>query len=78
MEEITLFKLVKHGGKAYQVLRTIPLHQFLRKDGTIIAEKYNAWKQWLEADHVFKTTTHFVFCETVVDLDFEEISAEEN
>lgn len=74
MEEIYLNKWVKHNGTMFQIIRKMPHHQFLRKDGTIIAEKYNAWKFWLEADHVFKTKTDFLFCETVPDLEYEMIA----
>ena len=69
MEEIVIGKLLKYNGNFYRLVRQMPLHQFTRKDGSIIGEKYNAWKEWLKADHVFKTQSHFLFCETVQDAE---------
>ena len=69
MEEIVISKLLKYNGNLYKQIRQMPIHQFTRKDGSIMGEKYNAWKEWLSADHVFKTQTHFVFCETVKDAE---------
>ena len=69
MEEIIIGKLLKYNGNFYRLVRQMPLHQFTRKDGSIMGEKYTAWKEWLKADHVFKTQSHFLFCETVQDAE---------
>ena len=69
MEEIVIGKLLKYNGNFYRLVRQMPLHQFTRKDGSIMGEKYNAWKEWLKTDHVFKTQSHFLFCETVQDAE---------
>jgi len=73
MEEIVIGKLLKYNEKMYQLIRQMPTHQFTKKDGSIIGEKYNAWKEWLGADHVFKTQTHFLFCSVVTDVEWEEV-----
>jgi hypothetical protein len=77
MEEIIIGKLIKYNGYFYKFIRQIPLHQFTRKDGSIIPEVFNAWKSHLESDHVLKTQTHFIFCETIPDVEWEEVPAME-
>jgi hypothetical protein len=67
--------LYHYGDKLYEILREIPVHNFYRKDGTMLSEYFNAWKGHLGADHVLKTQTHFVFCKNVEDA---EIISEEN
>ncbi len=76
MEEIVISKLLNYNGRMYKLVRQMPIHQFTRKDGSIMAEKYNAWKEWLQTDHVFKTQTHFLFCETVPDVSWEDVPIE--
>jgi hypothetical protein len=66
--------LYHYGDKLYEILREIPVHNFYRKDGTMLSEYFNAWKGHLGADHVLKTQTHFVFCRNVEDA---EIISEE-
>jgi|TARA_Y100000034_G_scaffold130651_1_gene189576 hypothetical protein len=56
-----MYKLFNHQGNVYKILREIPFHNF-EKDGM---EKVKAWRDWLGADHVLKSKTHFMFCETI-------------
>lgn len=71
-------ELFFHNGKAYVVLRRLPYHSVSDRKGNIIPEVFNGWKEYLGADHVLKNSTHFIYCETVPDIDFEEIIEEEN
>lgn len=57
--------LYKHQGEFYKVLREIPLHNFI--DGGI--DKVKAWRDFLGADHVLKSKTHYMFCETIKDAE---------
>jgi len=66
-------ELFFNNGKAYLVLRRIPLHNFTTKDGGILADAFNGWKAWLGAEHVLKTSTHFIFCLVVPDVEWEEV-----
>ena len=66
-------KQYAHNGNLYLIIREIPLHNFTRKDGSIIPEVFNGWKEHLGADHVLKTQTHFLFCEKVQDIEWEDI-----
>ena len=70
-------ELFLNNGNAYIVLRKIPHHNVMNKNGTIIPEAFNGWKEYLGADHVLKTSNHFLYCETIKDAEFEEIVEEE-
>ena len=54
-------KLFNHQGNIYMVLREIPFHNF--KVGGM--DKVKAWRDYLGADHVLKSQTHYMFCETI-------------
>jgi hypothetical protein len=32
------------------------------------------YRDWLGADHVLRDQTHYIFCETIDDVEFEEIN----
>lgn len=69
-------ELFFNGDKAYIILRKIPHHNVTDRNGNIVSEKFNAWKEYLGADHVLRNTTHFLYCETIPDVEFEEIVEE--
>jgi len=62
-----------NGDKAYTILRRVPIHNVSDKQGNIISELFNAWKEHLGADHVLKNSTHFMYCETIPDIEWEEV-----
>lgn len=62
-----------HNGKAYLILRRVPAHNVSDKQGNIVSELFNAWKEHLGADHVLKNSTHFMYCETIPDIEWEEV-----
>lgn len=61
-------KYVNYGTeeKAYVVKREIPTHNFSQK-GTnkLNMELVQAWRDYLGCDHVLRSQTHFLFCETI-------------
>ncbi len=62
----------KHNDTAYIVLRQKPIHHFARTfDDPPNMEIVQQYMQAVGADHVLRTQTHFMFCETVPDIDFE-------
>jgi hypothetical protein len=65
-------ELFFNGGEVYLIIRRIPIHNFTKRDGSVIPEIFNGWKQYLGADKVLKTQTHFLFCETVEEPVWEE------
>jgi len=69
-------QLYRHNDKVYVILRKLPHHNVSDKQGNIISELFNAWKEHLGADHVLRDSTHFMFCETVPDVEWEEIVEE--
>ena len=70
-------ELFFNNDKAYIILRRIPLHVVTNKKGEIVSQAFNGWKDHLGADHVLKTATHFLYCETIQDAEWEEEKTEE-
>ena len=67
--------LYYHNKEAYIVKSSVLIHHFapsLDKDANM--EYVQMYRNWVGADHVLRTPTHFLFCETVRDVDFEEIN----
>jgi hypothetical protein len=67
-------KLFRNGDEIYVVLREFSYNYLMSQDGSIKTELFNAWKGYLGADKVFKNPTHFVFCEKIPDIEYEEIN----
>ena len=61
-----------NGGKAYIVLREFPIEKFNMEEA-INMDWVKACRDWAGADHVLRTHSHFVFCETITDVEWEEI-----
>jgi hypothetical protein len=66
-------QLYYHNNKAYLINRRIPVHNF-EKDGRVHLDFVQAWRDYLGCDHVLRDQTHFIFCETIEDVEFEEVN----
>ena len=67
--------LYYHNNEAYIVKRSVLIHHFastLNDEPNM--EYVQMYRDWVGADHVLRTPTHFLFCETIRDTDFEEIN----
>lgn len=62
--------------KAYIVKREVPIHNFEQK-GTnrLNMELLAAYRDYLGCDHVLRTQTHFLMCETIEDAVIVEENA---
>lgn len=68
-----MFQLYKHNDTYYKILRDMPSHNFMDKNGTVQMEILKAWRDWLGADHVLRMQDRYLMCETIPEIDFEEI-----
>ena len=51
---------------AYIVKREIPIIRFEQKNTNHLnMELAKAYRDWLKCDHVLRTQTHFLFCQTI-------------
>lgn len=66
-------ELFINNGTAYIVIRKISHHNVTNKQGIVLSDMFNGWKEFLKADHVLKTSTHFLYCETIPDVEWEEV-----
>ena len=68
-----MFQLYKHNDTYYKILRDMPSHNFKDKKGVVQMEILKAWRDWLGADHVLRVQDSYLMCETIPEIDFEEI-----
>ena len=67
--------LYYHNKEAYIVKRSVLMHHFASTlNDQPNMEYVQIFRDWVGADHVLRTPTHFLFCETVQSIDFEEIN----
>jgi hypothetical protein len=62
-----------HGDKAYIILRRISIGKFYIDEHPENMEFVKEYRDWCGADHVLRDQTHFLFCETIQDIEFEEL-----
>lgn len=63
-----------HNNSAYVILRQKPIHYFATSfEEAPNMEHVQMFMKAVGADHVLRTQSHFMFCETVTDTDFENI-----
>jgi len=56
--------------KGYVVKREIPVHRFnIKGSNRLNMELCQAYRDYLDCDHVLRTQTHFLFCETIKDAE---------
>jgi len=64
----------KHGDAAYVVLDQKSISHFAaRLDEQPNMEYVQLYMQWRECDHVLRSDTHFMFCETIKDAEYVEM-----
>jgi hypothetical protein len=69
-------KLYIHGGKSYIIIRRVWDGKFLDKIGNPDLDKLKTFRDWCNADHVLRDQTHYLFCETINDVEFVELNKE--
>lgn len=64
----------KHNGNAYIPIIQVAVTKFIPREGAEPNLEYvAAYRDWVGADHVLRTQTHFLFCETIQDVEWEDI-----
>lgn len=64
-----------YNDNVYVVLRAIPASNFYNKE-ELNREHLNNWKEYLSADHILKVDNRFLFCETVPEPEWNEVTNE--
>ena len=58
---------------AYIVKRETPVHNFeIKGKNKLNMELLAAYRDWLGCDHVLRTPTHFLMCETITEAEIIE------
>jgi hypothetical protein len=68
-------RLYFYNDNVYVILRAIPVSNFYKKE-ELNREFLNGWKEYLGADHILKTDTHFLFCEIIQEPEWDEVTNE--
>ena len=55
------------------MLKEVHEDRVKNKDGSPNLEFLKAWRDWIGADHVLRISHSYLLCETVQELEFEEI-----
>ena len=66
----------RHKDKLYIILKEVGENKVKNKDGTPNLEFLKAWRDWVGADHVLRVSHSYLLCETIQELEFEEIKKE--
>jgi hypothetical protein len=62
-----------YNSNVYLVLRKLNLSYIIDRHNNINEELLKIWKEGVGADHVLKTNTHFLLCETITEPEWSEI-----
>jgi len=66
--------IITHNDVAYKVLYQKPTYHFAKRfNEQPIREYLDMFKEWCGADIIIQSETHFIFVETIPDIDFEMI-----
>ena len=67
-------QLYRNGDDLYLILREVEISRLLDKAGQIRGDAFNALKDYLGSDKVLKNQSHFLFCETIQEANWEDIA----
>ena len=63
--------------RAYIVKRETPIHQFKQKgQNSLNMSLLESYRDYLGCDHVLRTQTHFLMCETIAEAEIIEEDVE--
>jgi len=66
-------QLFFYNDNVYLILRKLNLSYIIDKNNNINNELLKLWKEYEDADHILKTDTHFLLCETIKEPEWVEI-----
>ena len=69
----------RHGDNSYIIKDQKPITYFAKKLGDAPdMDHVQLYMQWRDCDHVLRSETHFMFCETIKDAEYEMDSNNNN
>ena len=66
----------RHNDRLFIILKEINKDIIKGKDGKANLDLLKGWRDWVGADHVLRVNDSYLLCETVKELEFEEIIKE--
>ncbi len=68
-----IYPIQIHNGIAYEIIRVKPISHFFDSNQVIIKDNVKTYRDWLGCDHVLQNSTQFLFCNTIQDVEWEDI-----
>jgi hypothetical protein len=68
-----ILEFIKVNDKLYGIFKRIAIHNFLDKNSKLNSSFILEYKQYLNADGVLSTQTHYLFCVEIQELEWEVI-----
>jgi hypothetical protein len=65
-------QLFKFNDKLYVIIRSMALHNFENKDGSINMDVLKAWRDYLGCDHVLRHNERYLLVQTIQDAIIED------
>jgi len=62
-----------HNDIAYEIIRVMPIDRFFDTEQRVIKDNVKLFRDWLGCDHVLQNSTQFLFCNTIPDIDWEDV-----
>ncbi len=69
-------KIFKHHDKLYIIKNKAPISSFMGEDKKIHLDLVQEMQDYFGCDHTLKTELHFLFVETIEEVEFEELCHE--
>lgn len=63
-----------HNDIAYEIIQVKSTDRFFDKEQQVIKDNVKLYRDWLGCDHVLQTATQFLFCNTIPDVNWEDVS----
>jgi len=69
-------EVYKHNDILYIIRKKAPISSFIDKQGKLHLEFVKGMQNHFGADHTLRTESHFLFVETIEEIEFEELCQE--
>lgn len=66
--------IIRHQDELYEILRTIPVHNFENKDHTINLEALKAWQEYLGGDKTLRYQNTYQICKQIQEVEYTELA----
>ena len=70
-------EIIQSNGVLYEVKKKIPKHNFKNKNEGEIKSFIRQWRNYLGYSKTLQSNTHFIFANTIFDVEFQDVNIDE-